>query len=183
MECEQRFYPHHPRQHYCGDRCREAERNARAGASISMRRVLAFTRAFGGPSLNSVRWFESEGDNAGDRSWHPCDHQPQAGARCRSLRVKPGVPRRAQQKRTFDCIHPHTASGPNGILQQRPIEGSATGPSAGQKIVLHTKNGKWWVQPLVDQPLTELRLQVDQRHTPRLSICRTAGKGVQQPVH
>jgi hypothetical protein len=37
------------------------------------------------------------------------------------------------------------------------IEGGVTGASAGQKIVLYAKAGKWWVQPLVDQPLTALR--------------------------
>jgi hypothetical protein len=29
--------------------------------------------------------------------------------------------------------------------------------SPGQKIVLYAKTGKWWVQPLVDQPMTGLR--------------------------
>ena len=37
------------------------------------------------------------------------------------------------------------------------IEGRVTGASAGQKIVLYAKMGKWWVQPIVDQPLTALR--------------------------
>jgi hypothetical protein len=32
-----------------------------------------------------------------------------------------------------------------------------TGGSPGQKIVLYTTNGKCWVQPLVDQPITNLR--------------------------
>ena len=31
------------------------------------------------------------------------------------------------------------------------------GASPGQKIVLYAKSGRWWVQPLVDQPITEMR--------------------------
>jgi hypothetical protein len=37
------------------------------------------------------------------------------------------------------------------------IEGRVTGASPGQKIVLYAKTGKWWVQPLIDQPMTDLR--------------------------
>jgi hypothetical protein len=37
------------------------------------------------------------------------------------------------------------------------IEGRVTGASPGHKIVLYAKNGKWWVQPLVDQPMTDIR--------------------------
>lgn len=37
------------------------------------------------------------------------------------------------------------------------IEGRVRGGLPGQKIVLYAKIGKWWVQPLVDEPLTDLR--------------------------
>ncbi len=37
------------------------------------------------------------------------------------------------------------------------IEGRVEGGVAGQSIVLYAKTGKWWVQPLIDQPLTALR--------------------------
>jgi hypothetical protein len=46
---------------------------------------------------------------------------------------------------------------PTGSSSNDIIEGRVTGASAGQKIVLYAKTGKWWVQPLVEQPLTELR--------------------------
>jgi hypothetical protein len=46
---------------------------------------------------------------------------------------------------------------PNGSARHDIIEGRVAGGSAGQKIVLYAKTGKWWVQPLVDQPLTDLR--------------------------
>ena len=37
------------------------------------------------------------------------------------------------------------------------IEGRVTAASPGQKIVLYAKSGRWWVQPLVDQPITTMR--------------------------
>jgi hypothetical protein len=46
---------------------------------------------------------------------------------------------------------------PAGSSSNDIIEGRVTGASPGLKIVLYTKNGQWWVQPLVDQPLTDLR--------------------------
>ena len=46
---------------------------------------------------------------------------------------------------------------PAGSSHNDIIEGSVTRASAGQKIVLYAKTGKWWVQPLVDQPITDLR--------------------------
>jgi hypothetical protein len=44
-----------------------------------------------------------------------------------------------------------------GSARNDIIEGRVTGASSGQKIVLYAKTGKWWVQPLVDQPITGLR--------------------------
>lgn len=46
---------------------------------------------------------------------------------------------------------------PAGSASNDIIEGRVTGASPGQKIVLYAKTGKWWVQPLTDQPITELR--------------------------
>jgi hypothetical protein len=46
---------------------------------------------------------------------------------------------------------------PAGSARNDIIEGRVNGFSAGQKIVLYAKTGKWWVQPLVDQPMTEIR--------------------------
>jgi hypothetical protein len=44
-----------------------------------------------------------------------------------------------------------------GSARNDIIEGRVTGASRGQKIVLYAKTGKWWVQPLIDQPVTDLR--------------------------
>ncbi len=46
---------------------------------------------------------------------------------------------------------------PAGSASNDIIEGRVTGASPGQKIVLYAKTGRWWVQPLADQPITELR--------------------------
>jgi len=46
---------------------------------------------------------------------------------------------------------------PAGSARNDIIEGLVAGGSPGQKIVLYAKSGKWWVQPLVDQPLTVVR--------------------------
>ena len=46
---------------------------------------------------------------------------------------------------------------PAGSSGNDIIEGRVTGASPGQKIVLYAKTGKWWVQPLADQPLTDLQ--------------------------
>jgi hypothetical protein len=46
---------------------------------------------------------------------------------------------------------------PAGSASNDIIEGRVTGGSPGEKIVLYAKTGKWWVQPLIDQPLTNIR--------------------------
>jgi hypothetical protein len=46
---------------------------------------------------------------------------------------------------------------PAGSARNDIIEGRVTGALPGQKIVLYAKTGKWWVQPLVDQPFTAVR--------------------------
>src|SRR5215469_11926499 len=67
------------------------------------------------------------------------------------------------------CRRTRSKSGPSIVFTRIPqadpagsssndiIEGRVTGAAPGEKIVLYAKNGKWWVQPLVDQPLTDLR--------------------------
>src|SRR5689334_10195529 len=46
---------------------------------------------------------------------------------------------------------------PAGSSLNDIIEGVVKGAAPGEKIVLYAKTGKWWVQPLIDQPLTNLR--------------------------
>ena len=46
---------------------------------------------------------------------------------------------------------------PDGSASNDIIEGRVSGASPGNKIVLYAKTGSWWVQPLVDQPLTDIR--------------------------
>jgi len=46
---------------------------------------------------------------------------------------------------------------PNGRSRNDIIEGSVTGAREGQQLVLYAKSGKWWVQPLVNQPFTPLQ--------------------------
>lgn len=46
---------------------------------------------------------------------------------------------------------------PAGSASNDIIEGIVAGTSPSQKIVLYAKTGKWWVQPLVDQPITNIR--------------------------
>jgi len=44
-----------------------------------------------------------------------------------------------------------------GSAKNDIIEGFAKGATAGQEIVLYAKSGKWWVQPLVEQPMTAVQ--------------------------
>jgi hypothetical protein len=37
------------------------------------------------------------------------------------------------------------------------IEGRVTGSRPGQQIVLYARSGKWWVQPLMNQPFTKIQ--------------------------
>ena len=37
------------------------------------------------------------------------------------------------------------------------IEGHVTGARSGQRIVLYARSGKWWLQPLVNQPFTKIQ--------------------------
>jgi hypothetical protein len=67
------------------------------------------------------------------------------------------------------CRGVHSKNAPSIVFTRVPqadaagsssndiIEGRVTGGSPGQKIVLYAKTGKWWVQPLIDQPITNVR--------------------------
>ncbi|HYP07350.1 MAG TPA: glycoside hydrolase family 16 protein [Bryobacteraceae bacterium] len=67
------------------------------------------------------------------------------------------------------CSRVHTNDAPTITFTRIPkadaggsarhdiIEGRVTGASASQKVVLYAKREKWWVQPLVDQPITTVR--------------------------
>jgi len=44
-----------------------------------------------------------------------------------------------------------------GLDKQDIIEGRVTGARPGQQIVLYARSGKWWVQPLVNQPFTRVQ--------------------------
>ena len=49
---------------------------------------------------------------------------------------------------------PEAAEG--GPDRMAPIAGRARGARPGQRIVVYARSGPWWVQPLADQPFTEL---------------------------
>jgi len=46
---------------------------------------------------------------------------------------------------------------PNGRSRNDIIEGSVEGARPDQQVVLYAKSGKWWIQPLVNQPFTPLQ--------------------------
>jgi len=51
-------------------------------------------------------------------------------------------------------VPPEAAGGPDTL---DIIEGRVTNAPSGLRIVLYARNGKWWVQPLVDEPFTKIR--------------------------
>lgn len=57
---------------------------------------------------------------------------------------------------------------PAGSARNDIIEGRVAGASKGQKIVLYAKAGKWWVQPLTDHPLTDVRRDLGWTNATRL---------------
>ncbi len=50
---------------------------------------------------------------------------------------------------------PFTHEG--GTVRMEPVEGRVTVAKPGQRIVLYTRSGDWWVQPFADQPFTDIR--------------------------
>jgi hypothetical protein len=53
----------------------------------------------------------------------------------------------------FTRVPPADAGGPDKL---DIIQGRVIGARAGERIVLYAKNGNWWVQPLVGEPLTRI---------------------------
>jgi hypothetical protein len=54
----------------------------------------------------------------------------------------------------FTRIPPAAEGGPDKL---DIIEGRVTDARSQQQLVLYAHNGKWWVQPLVDEPFTQIR--------------------------
>jgi hypothetical protein len=71
---------------------------------------------------------------------------------CRLLRAK------TEPSIEFSRVPPADAGGPDRL---DIIQGRVIGARPGERIVLYAKNGNWWVQPLVDEPLT--RIQSDSK--------------------
>ncbi|MCM3870548.1 MAG: hypothetical protein ND895_07645 [Pyrinomonadaceae bacterium] len=54
----------------------------------------------------------------------------------------------------FNVIPPAEAGGADRVAT---ISGSVVGARPGQQIVLFARSGKWWVQPVADQPFTTIQ--------------------------
>lgn len=63
-------------------------------------------------------------------------------------------------------ILPFTHEG--GTVRMEPLEGRVIGAKAGQRIVLYTRSGDWFVQPFADQPFTDIRSDMTWRSTVHL---------------
>jgi hypothetical protein len=49
------------------------------------------------------------------------------------------------------------AAGEGGPARLVPIAGRVTGARPGQRIVLYARSGGWWVQPLANEPFTDIQ--------------------------
>jgi hypothetical protein len=67
---------------------------------------------------------------------------------CRLLRAK------TEPSIEFSRVPPADPGGPD---KQDIIQGRVIGARPGERIVLYARNGNWWVQPLVEEPLTEIQ--------------------------
>ena len=65
-------------------------------------------------------------------------------------RMRPRKPR-DEPSIQFTTIPPAAVGGSERVA---PIGGRATGIRPGQRIVIYTKSGVWWVQPLTSEPFT-----------------------------
>jgi hypothetical protein len=54
---------------------------------------------------------------------------------------------------TFSEVPPASDGGPEKLA---PISGRVTGARAGRKVVIFSKSGVWWVQPLTVRPFTDI---------------------------
>ena len=68
-----------------------------------------------------------------------------AGCRHETARVEPSI--------QFTTIPPAAGGGSEHVA---PIAGRATGIQPGQRIVIYTKAGVWWVQPFTSRPFTSV---------------------------
>ena len=50
---------------------------------------------------------------------------------------------------------PRASDGGPNVLET--IEGRAPGAKVGQRIVLYSKSGAWWIQPFANKPFTEIQ--------------------------
>jgi hypothetical protein len=87
---------------------------------------------------------------------------------------------------------PPAGEGNDEILET--IQGRVTGAGPGQRIVLFSRSGKWWIQPFIGQPFTSIQpdatwkssthpgsayaaLLVDSRYHPSLTLSSLPQKG------
>ena len=70
----------------------------------------------------------------------------------------PEGPARSEPSIQFTTI-PAAAAG--GTERMALLSGRVTGARAGQRIVIYTKSGVWWVQPLTAQPFTTVAPDCD----------------------
>jgi hypothetical protein len=87
---------------------------------------------------------------------------------------------------------PPAGEGNDEILET--IQGRVTGAQPGQRIVLFSRSGKWWIQPFIGQPFTTIQpdatwkssthpgsayaaLLVDSRYRPSLTMISLPQKG------
>ena len=77
-----------------------------------------------------------------------------AGCRHETASVEPSI--------QFTTIPPAAVGGSERVA---PIGGRALGIKPGQRIVIYTKSGVWWVQPLTAQPFTTVAADSTWRNT------------------
>jgi hypothetical protein len=79
---------------------------------------------------------------------------PVTGCRHEIPREEPSV--------QFTTVPPAAVGGTERVA---PIGGRATGIRPGQRIVIYTRSGVWWVQPLTAQPFTAIEPDATWRNT------------------
>src|SRR5262245_44584850 len=67
------------------------------------------------------------------------------GCRTKTARVEPSI--------QLTTIPPAAVGGSERVA---PIAGRVIGIQPGQRIVIYTKSGVWWVQPLTSRPFTSV---------------------------
>jgi hypothetical protein len=69
-----------------------------------------------------------------------------SGCRSGHSRINPSI--------EFTKVPPAREGGPTTLAT---IEGRVLGAHSGQQLVLYARSGQWWVQPLTNQPFTEIQ--------------------------